>query len=97
MKKGWREGEYSITKLKKDIDAFLKNIHNAFMLDFRDFCDEVSKKYNKDIDNPNLSNLLKNISIIFCTKVYNYFFDIHKSMILRYFSLVKKVFIFILE
>jgi hypothetical protein len=97
MRKGWREGEYSIIKLKKDIDLFLKNIHNSFMLDFRDFCDEICKKYNKEIDNPNLSNLLKNISISFCIKVYNYFFDIHKSIILRYFSLVKKVFIFLLE
>jgi hypothetical protein len=97
MKKGWKEGEYSINKLKRDIDLFLKSKHNAFMLDFRNFCDEVSKKYNKDIDNPNLSNLLRNISITFCSKVYSYFFDIHKSIILRYFSLSKKVFMFLLE
>lgn len=67
------------------------------MLDFREFCDEVCKKNERVIDNPSLTNLLKEISILFCSKVYTYFFDIHKSMILRYFSICKKVYDFISE
>lgn len=67
------------------------------MLDFREFCDEVCKKNERVIDNPSLTNLLKEISILFCAKVYTYFFDIHKSMILRYFSICKKVYDFISE
>jgi hypothetical protein len=34
-----------VGKFKADIDALLKSKHNAFMLDFRNFCDEVCKKY----------------------------------------------------
>lgn len=70
----------------------LKNKHNIFMLDFRNFCDEVCRKYSKNVDNPSLSNLLKEISITFCSKAFGYFFDIHKSMILRFFSLSRKIF-----
>lgn len=67
------------------------------MLDFRNFCDEICKKYERNVDNPSLSNLLGEISITFCSKVYGYFFDIHKSMILRFFSLCKKVFEFLIS
>ncbi len=65
------------------------------MLDFRNFCDEICKKNEREVENPSLTNLLKEISIVFCVKVYNYFFDIHKSMFLRFFFLNRKVLDFI--
>ena len=49
------------------------------------------------MENPNLPNLLREMSITFCAKVYSYFFDIHKSILLRYFSLIQKCFKFITE
>ena len=46
-------------KLKSDIDTFLKSKHSSFILDFRNFCDEVCKKYERNVENPSLTNLLK--------------------------------------
>lgn len=39
VRKGWGDGEYSVGKLKADLDTLLKSKHNSFMLDFRNFCD----------------------------------------------------------
>lgn len=61
------------------------------MLDFRNFCDEACKKGERHVDNPSLTNLLKFITVQFSAKVDIYFFDIHKSILLRYFSVTRKV------
>lgn len=91
VKKGWEDGEYAVGKFKNDIDTLLKSKHNSFMLDFRNFCDEVCKKGERHVENPSLANLLKFVTIQFCAKVDTYFFDIHKSLLLRYFSVTRKV------
>lgn len=59
IRKGWKDGEYLVEKLKNDIDTFLKSKHNAFMLDFRNFGDEFCKKHERHVENPSLTNLLK--------------------------------------
>ena len=97
MEKGWEDGEYSVGKLKSEIEGFLKGYHYNFILDFRNFCDEACKNHEREIENPSLPNLLKELSVTFCAKVYNYFFDIHKSILLRYFSLTQKCFQFAIK
>lgn len=90
MVKGWDDGEYSVGKLKSEFEGYLRGYHNNFLLDFRNFCDEACRSHMREVENPSLPNLLKELSVTFCAKVYSYFFDIHKSMLLRYFSLLSK-------
>lgn len=76
------------------MEGYLRGYHNNFILDFRNFCDEACRNHGREKDNPSLPNLLKELSVPFCAKVYSYFFDIHKSILLRYFALVQKCFQF---
>jgi hypothetical protein len=81
FKRGWAEGEYTVGALKAKIDAFLKNFYNNFMQDFRNYCVEMCQRFNKNVDNPSLSNMLNIMTVSICVKVFQYFNDAHKNLL----------------
>ena len=73
----------------------MRGLHQKYLLEFRNFCNEACQRNNKEVDNPSLPNLLKEMSVSFCSKTFSYFFDVHKSMLLRVASVYGKVLTFI--
>ena len=89
---GWRDGDYATGSIKAAFDKFIKERHHLFLSDCRNFCFQAYiKQQRQKIENPNLVNLMQQMNIFFCSKVFLYSGDMYRTLLTRSFSLVSRL------